>query len=32
VLNKQVESGTNILIANPILVQTGLGAPRSAYL
>jgi hypothetical protein len=24
VLNKQVESGTNILIANPILVQTGL--------
>jgi hypothetical protein len=24
VLNKQVESGTNVLIANPILVQTGL--------
>ena len=32
VINTQVEAGMNIMIANPELVKTGIGAPRSAYL
>ena len=32
VINTQVETGMNIMIANPELVKTGIGAPRSAYL
>jgi hypothetical protein len=31
-VQQQLEAGINILICNPRLVQTGLGAPRSAHL
>ena len=32
VIEQQVANGTNVILCNPELVKTGLGAPRSAYL